>query len=428
MKGGEQGAAPYGTCALIGLGGLFAGITGPLLSTFIPPLVRDALGDQRTLIGAIMAIDNGLLLLLVPWSGPASDRATARGTGRTLLVLFGFVLSALGMALLPSVAGFGIGFLVGALVLLHSGINLQRAPFQALVADVVPSRYRSLATGSVTFQMCVGAIVFLMLGRVLGMRPAFLIAAASVLAVAVTFRLTLREPPSADAHGSEVTFGSLVLALRSAVSGSIPGMRAIFLATLLLQLAFQTFTTWYALHATERFGVRPEDVTIGFIAWAVGGVIGALPAGFIGVRIGRRNAMLLGFGVMAAALLALDRVSSIGAAVPLLALASACWTFPMVNAYPLFVEPVPRDRRGMLASLYLLCIALGGAIGDPMNGRIFDLLHGYRALFLLMTCYTALASVAVLRVPRGAGEADTGPDAHRESRADSRSPAAELSV
>ena len=52
-----------------------------------------------------------------------------------------------------------------------------------------------------------------------------------------------------------------------------------------------------------------------------------------------------------------------------------------------------------------------GAIGDPLNGRVFDLLDGYRGLFLLMACYTALALVAVLFVPRGAGEANTGPDA-----------------
>ncbi len=65
-------------------------------------------------------------------------------------------------------------------------------------------------------------------------------------------------------------------------------------------MTFQTFTTWFALHGTERFGVTPDEVTLGFIAWAVGGIIGALPAGFIGVRIGRRNAMLLGFALMAA--------------------------------------------------------------------------------------------------------------------------------
>jgi len=406
---------PYGAAALIGLGGLFAGVTGPLLSAFIPPLVRDALGDQRTVIGAIMAIDNVLLLLLVPWAGPASDRASARGRGRLPLVLAGFVLSSLGMAVLPLSAAFGLSFLVCAMVLLHTGINVQRSPFQALVADVVPSRYRSLATGSVTFQMCVGAIVFLMLGRMLGMRLAFLIAAGTVLAIAAAFALGLREPPPAESQTAEVTFRSIAEAAWSAVRGTVPGMRAVFLAAFLLQLTFQTFTTWYALHGTERFGVRPEDVTIGFIAWAVGGVIGALPAGFIGVRIGRRNAMLVGFAVMAACLIALDQVTQMAHAVPLLALASASWTFPMVNAYPLFVEPVPRHRRGVLASLFLLCMALGGAIGDPLNGRLFDLLDGYGALFLFMAGYAGLAFVAVLFVPRGAGEANTGPDAVPET-------------
>ena len=395
---------PYAVCLCVGLGGLFAGVTGPLLSTFVPPLVRDALGDHRTTIGLVMAIDNVLLLLLVPWSGAASDRSSAAGRGRLPLVIGGLALSSLGMALFPWSARFGIAGIVAAIVLLYSGINIQRSPFQALVADAVPSRFRSLATGSVTFQMCVGAIVFLMLGRALGMRPAFLIAAATVLAIAAGFRFGLVEPPPHGTPATEATFRSLYDALREAVGGAVPGMRAIFVAALLLQLTFQTFTTWFALHGTERFGVRPEDVTIGFIAWAIGGVIGALPAGWVGVRFGRRNAMLLGFFVMAACLFALDRVASISLATPLLALASAAWTFPTVNAYPMFVEPIPRARRGVLSALFLLCMALGGGIGDPMNGALFDLAGSYRPLFLMMAAYTALAFVAVLRIPRGVGE------------------------
>jgi MFS family permease len=403
----RRARAPYAICCLIGLGGLFSGVTGPLLSTFIPPLVRDVLGEHRTAIGLVMAIDNVLLLLLVPLAGAASDRASARGRSRLPLVLAGFVLASLGMALFPASPSFGIVGIVAAIVLLYTGINVQRSPFQALVADLVPSRYRSLATGSVTFQMCVGAIVFLMLGRVLGMQPAFLIAAASVLIIAAAFAIGLPEPVALESQAAEATFASLLEAAWSAVRGAVPGMRAVFVASLLLQLTFQTFTTWYALHGTERFGVRPEDVTIGFIAWAVGGVLGALPAGAIGVRFGRRNTMLIGFGLMAACLLALDRVTSASQATPLLALASAAWTLPTVNAYPLFVEPIPRRRRGVLAALFLLCIALGGAIGDPMNGAIFDFFQGYRPLFLLMAGYTAAAFVAVLLIPRGAGEADT---------------------
>jgi MFS family permease len=399
---------PYAACLCIGLGGLFAGVTGPLLSTFIPPLVRDALGEHRTAIGLVMAIDNVLLLLLVPWSGAASDRSSAAGRGRLPLVIGGLVLSSLGMALFPWSPRFGIAGIIAAIVLLYTGINVQRSPFQALVADAVPSRFRSLATGSVTFQMCVGAIVFLMLGRMLGMRVAFLVAAATVLVIAVGLRAGLVEPPPHGTSAAEATFRSLFEALRDVVRGVVPGVRAIFVAAVLLQLTFQTFTTWFALHATERFGVRPEDVTIGFIAWAVGGVIGALPAGWVGVRFGRRNAMLLGFLVMSACLFVLDRVTSVTVATPLLALASAAWTFPTVNSYPMFVEPIPRERRGVLSALFLLCMALGGGVGDPMNGALFDLFGGYRPMFLMMAVYTALAFVAVMMIPRGTGEVGMG--------------------
>jgi len=403
--GGTRARSPYRACAVIGLGGLFAGVTGPLVSAFVPPLVREALGDHPAAIGVVMAIDNVLLLLLVPFAGAASDRAAARGRGRLPLVLAGFVLASAGMAFFPLSVRFGIGGLITAIILLYSGINLQRSPVQALVADTVSSPYRSLATASVTFQMCVGAIVFLMLGRILGMSRAFAIAAAAVLAIAGAFAIGVREPDTPDSRAQEATFASLLDAVSSAVRGVIPGMRAIFLASLLLQLTFQTFTTWYALHATQRFGIRPEDVTGGFIAWALGGVAGALPAGLIGARLGRRNAMLAGFALMAASLFALDRAASLSQATALLALASASWTLPTVNAYPLFVEPIPRARRGILAALFLLCMALGGAVGDPLNGGLFGLFGGYRPMFLMMMIYTTLGFVAVLFVPRGTGEA-----------------------
>jgi len=398
---------PYLACAIIGLGGLFAGVTGPLLSTFIPPLVRDALGDHRTAIGLVMAIDNILLLVLVPWSGTMSDRSNARGRGRKPLILSGFLLAAAGMALFPSSPAFGLAGIVASMIALYTGINLQRAPVQALLADLVPSPYRALATGSVTFQMCAGAIVFLMLGRLLGMRPAFMIAAVTVVAIAAIFaigvpsptalRRTSGEPASSTAAAGDPTYASLATAVMSAVRGTMPGLRAIFVATLLLQLTFQSFTTWYSLHAIERFGIRPEDVSIGFIAWALGGVIGSLPAGVIGTRFGRRRAMLIGFAAMAVCLVALNVVTSASQAVPLIAMASACWTLPMVNAYPLFVEPIPREHRGVLAAMFLLTMALGGGIGDPLNGSLFDLFDSYRPLFLMMASYTTLAFVVIGR-------------------------------
>ena len=86
---------PYLLLALIGLGGLFNGVTGPLVSAFIPPLVQEVLGDRRTAIGVVMTIDNVLLLLLVPWAGAASDRSASRH-GRLPLVVAGLLLASVG--------------------------------------------------------------------------------------------------------------------------------------------------------------------------------------------------------------------------------------------------------------------------------------------------------------------------------------------
>src|SRR5688500_13441056 len=218
--------APWSVCLCVGLGGLFAGVTGPLRRTVVPPLVRGALGDQRTVIGAVLAIDNALLLFLVPRTGAASDRSAAAGRGRLPMVVAGLVLAAIGMALFPWSAQFGIAGVIAAIVVLYTGINVQRSPFQALVADAVPSRFRSLATGSVTFQMCVGAIVVLMLGRKLGMHPAFLIAAATLLVIAAGLRFGLVEPPPHGTQAAEAASRSLFDALRAAGRGGVPVMRA----------------------------------------------------------------------------------------------------------------------------------------------------------------------------------------------------------
>ena len=51
----------------------------------------------------------------------------------------------------------------------------------------------------------------------------------------------------------------------------------------------------------------------------------------------------------------------------------------------------------------LIAWAVGG-----VNGALFNLADGYRPLFLMMAGYSVLAMVAVLFVPRGTGEADTG--------------------
>ena len=171
-----------------------------------------------------MAIDNVLLLLLVPLAGAASDRLRSRGRGRRPIMLPGLVLAAAGMALLPESTRAGLAGLLGGMMLLFAGINVQRSPFQALIADLVPSRYRSLATGSVTFQMCVGAIVFLMLGQMLGMRPPTGLPPSPCWRSPSPWPAGFASQPRRGAPARETTFRSMADAARSALRGDVAGI------------------------------------------------------------------------------------------------------------------------------------------------------------------------------------------------------------
>ncbi len=119
---------PYLACLVVGLGGLFAGVTGPLLSNFVPPLVRDALGDHRTAIG-------------VSWRSTISFcSSSCRGRARRPIARApaGAGAGAAGRLRLPPCrrrhggpsrfGKFGIVGLIASIVLLYTGINIQRSP------------------------------------------------------------------------------------------------------------------------------------------------------------------------------------------------------------------------------------------------------------------------------------------------------------
>ena len=127
--------------------------------------------------------------------------------------------------------------------------------------------------------------------------------------------------------------------------------------------------------------------------------------------------MLLGFGLMAACLLALDRVTI---ALPGHAAARArVGQLDAPDRERLSAvrradsAAAPRRPRGAVSAVH------GARRRDWRSAerRLFDLVGGYRPLFLMMAGYTALAFVAVLFVPRGAGEADTGAGYARGTRA-----------
>ena len=103
-------------------------------------------------------------------------------------------------------------------------------------------------------------------------------------------------------------------------------------ACLFFQMAFQSFSSWFTLHGSERFHTTVANVSLGFIAVAISTLIGSVPAGWLGSRFGRRRMSLVGLAGMAAACAVMHLVPTLGLGVGVLFVFGLSWSLLMIES------------------------------------------------------------------------------------------------
>ncbi|MEZ4456592.1 MAG: MFS transporter [Gemmatimonadales bacterium] len=149
---------PVKASLLLAAGTFVVGAVAPLYDTYVPALLERHLG-RSAWVGAAMGIDNLLALLLVPVVGALSDGARFRGGRRVPFVLAALPFVVIGLALLPAAERVGLVALLGAMILLDAALAVWRAPFSALLAELIPSGQRSKTEGIQGVARCLGAMV-----------------------------------------------------------------------------------------------------------------------------------------------------------------------------------------------------------------------------------------------------------------------------
>ncbi len=404
--------APWGVALFLALGSLTVGMASPLYDSFVPAFLGRA-GLSDSAVGALMGVDNLMALVLVPFFGAWSDRSRSRLGRRRPFVAAGLVLAAVGLASIPFAAGLGIAALISAMILVNGASMAARAPFQALLPDLVPSRHRSRVYGVTSAGMCIGAILIMGAARALfpdDPRPPFVLAASGLAVVGLIYWFRLREPPIAAP--SEFDGRGLVVALRAVVRESDRSVLVFLIGIVFFQMAFQTFSSWFTRHGAERFAVSEGVAIQGFIAVAVATFFGSIAAGWLGTRIGRRRAAVLGIAGMAVTCAAVHLAPSLGAATALLGLFGLCWSLPLVNTFPMAVELCGPARAGIYAALFFVCQGVAGELGPALAGAVFDALGDNRSLFVLIGADLVVALAVLASLPRGFAEAGSGPRAN----------------
>ena len=398
---------PWRASLLLAGGNFVIGAVAPLYDSYVPPLLERHLRSS-SLIGAAMGIDNVLALCLVPIVGVVSDATRTRLGRRVPFLLAALPVTALALAAIPFADKRGLVALLLAMIVVDVALAVWRAPFLALLAELVPSVHRPKTEGILGVAMCLGAMVVLGGARSLSARQPelpFVLAAALVAIVWLIYAAALREPPDQADDAPRARVIGPLRALRETFTAGEGKAVQFFAACLLFNMAFQSFSSWFTLHGSERFHTTVADVSLGFIAVAVSTLVGSMPAGWLGARYGRRRVSLIGLAGMALACLVLHVVPTLTAAVAVLFLFGLSWSMPLANLIPMAMELGTRARAGALAGAFLLVQSASGVIGPALVGEWFDLTGSRRALFLLLAVFLVAALVLLATLERGFGEA-----------------------
>lgn len=402
----DPAGMPWKASLLLAGGSFVVGVAAPLYDSYVSPLLERHLGTS-SLIGAAMGIDNVLAFCLVPVVGVVSDRTRTRLGRRVPFLLAALPVTALALAAIPFADRRGLVALLLAMIVVDVALATWRAPFLALLADLVPSVHRPRTEGILGVAMCLGAMFVLGGGRALAARGTafpFLLGAALVGVVALLYAALLREPAGAEPPLTHAEPMSPLRALRDAFASGGGDAWRFFAACLLFNMAFQSFSSWFTLHASQRFGVTIGDASLGFIAVAVSTLVGSLPAGWLGARFGRRRLALAGIAGMTAACALLHVVPTLGAAVGVLFVFGLSWSIPTANLVPMALELGAAQRAGAIAGAFLLVQSAAGLVGPALVGEWFDVAGSRRGLFVLLALFLAGALALLASLPRGFGE------------------------
>ncbi len=267
-------------------------------SVLLPYRVAEE-GGTATQLGLITLVAIALSALVQPAAGTLSDRR-----GRMPVVIGGAVIAAGGLAAL------GLGDAAVGTVVTLVGVGIAQAGYQALMPERVAAGYRGRAAGAKGFFDVGGAFVgFLLVGTLLSAGDGG--AVAIVLAIALSGCLVVgvllaprpQRGPTEAAMAVEEHPGLPISLVRLTVA------RFLFL------LGIYAVGRFLLLFVADRLGRSAEaaaaDAGAALAVLALVTALAALPAGWLGDRLGRRPLMLGGGAIAAIGVAGLPLASSV---------------------------------------------------------------------------------------------------------------------
>ena len=191
----------------------------------------------------------------------------------------------------------------------------------------------------------------------------------------------------------------------------------VLLAIFFWFVAYNAVEAFFTLYAKNHLGLTESDGTRLLGQLSLFFVLFALPAGYIGSRIGRRITILIGIVIMTLCLLVmyftpiatlttvLTKLPVLGV-VPvvglILMLAGIGWACININSLPMVVDMTTLARVGTYTGLYYLFSTSAAIFGPNVNSWIIQLSgNDYSATMIAAPFFMVLAFIMMVGVHRG---------------------------
>lgn len=375
---------------LLGFGFFSISIGWSLYNGFVPFFLDNYI-TSTALIGFLMTMDNYIALFLQPYIGKRSDETRSRFGRRMPYLMVGIPLAALFFGLIP----FHTSLLTLILFMLAMNLSMAifRSPTIALMPDITPEPQRTKANGIINFMGGVGGIIAFSAGSYLYSLnesiPFLMVSMLFLLSLTILF-LFIKEKPALPAGVDESQSFHYKKELDS---------QTVFLlaAIFFWFIAIQGMEALFTLYGVNELGLSRSSSAFSLAFFSLSFVISAIPSGFLGAKLGKKNTIMIGIVGLIFVFLSLNVVESVWVLRIILLFGGMFWALININAYPFVVASGSRYSYGARTGLYYLVSSLAAIISPPTIGLFIDFV-GFGALFFTAAVSMCLALLCMVKV------------------------------
>lgn len=419
----EEQKFKYGKLFLIGFGFFGVSVLWSLYNTYVPILLEQKFSLDAAAIGFFMSLDNIAALFIQPSVGAWSDRIRTKLGRRLPFILVGAPIAAVAFGLVPLANSLPV--FVACTVTTILSMAFWRTPVVALMPDVTPSRLRSQANGIINFMGGLGLVLGTSIGAMLVKQNQafpFWFGSLLVLIAAVLVLVFVREPKVYE-DNPNAEKPNLLKSLKDLITGKQGDAIRIFMAIFFWFIAYNAIEAFLSLYGINHLGLDQSGA--GQLITSVGFsfLLFAIPAGFIGAKLGRKKTIAIGLLIMILVLLGVyflpkDTLLQTYGKLPilgnfmnltiLLLVAGIGWACININSLPVVVDLTDPIHIGTFTGLYYLFSTMAAIAGPNINGWIVKLTgNNYSSIFIIGPIFMVAALVMILGLR--SGEANSNP-------------------